>query len=78
MEKLPVNLKAASCELARSGFELHVGVLMGGEGDTSLFKFNFQGQTTRKYEPYFPRQHCQNMKKENIGSVTHQLLVQKG
>lgn len=42
MEKLSVNLKAASCELARFGFELHVGVLMGGEGDTSLFKFNFQ------------------------------------
>lgn len=31
MEKLPVNLKAASCELARSGFELHVGALTGGE-----------------------------------------------
>lgn len=39
MEKLPINLNAASCELTRSGFELHVGVLIGG-GAAVLLAFS--------------------------------------
>lgn len=66
MEKFPVNLKAAICELARSGFELLVGVLMEGGGVLPAFTILIFSDKLHvlKIQTIFPSTRLPNWKKK--------------